>query len=322
MCASMNFQPDILKQCWFLAGPTAVGKSKVSLELAQRLNAEVISMDSMAIYRRMDVGTAKPSAAEQAVVRHHLIDVIDPDQEYSVADYVHHARSAAEDILARQKVPLFVGGTGLYLRSILRGVFQGPEADWDLRRDLERVISERGVNFLHDELRSIDPVTAERLHPNDTRRVIRAMEVFRATGQPLSTLHGEQALPAKERPDKVFWLEPQRDWLHQRVNQRVDQMMSDGLLEETRQLLQQEPPPGRTARQAIGYRELIEHLERNLPLVEAIEQIKTVTRQFAKRQHTWFRNLEECRALSVCPHDSATVIVEKLIQVGCTGRHS
>lgn len=311
----MNFDNELLKQCWFLAGPTAVGKSATSLILAQQIGAEVISMDSMAIYRKMDIGTAKPDASERAVVPHHLIDLVDPHQEFSVAEYVRHAQHAAADVAQRGRIPLFVGGTGLYLRSFLRGVFEGPEADWDLRTALQKELDKYGPVWLHKQLALVDAVTAERLHVNDTRRVIRAIEVFRLTGKPLSEQHDQSPKPPADRPQAVFWLDPPRDWLHERVNLRVDKMMNAGLLQETRDLLRMLPAPGRTARQAIGYRELIGHIENDEPLEAAVEQIKTGSRQFAKRQHTWFRNMEECKSVPLAANDRPEQIAARIIHM-------
>src|SRR5579872_885279 len=174
----MQFDLAILKQCWFLAGPTASGKSAAGCELAGLLNAEIIALDSMSLYRGMDVGTAKPDAAAQRRVPHHLVDVLDPHEEYSLAEYVGAAERAAHEIVARGRVPLFVGGTGLYLRGVLRGVFEGPPADWDLRRELEGLARREGNEALHARLRRIDPRLADRLPAADVRRVIRGIEVF------------------------------------------------------------------------------------------------------------------------------------------------
>jgi tRNA dimethylallyltransferase len=305
---------ESIRHCWFLAGPTAGGKTAVSLELAKLLDAEVVSMDSMAIYRGMDIGTAKPSPQEQQQVPHHLIDIVDPHQEFSVSEYVAHAGRVVDEILSRRRVPLFVGGTGLYLRSILRGVFEGPPANWQLRHELQQQAEAKGNDWLHSELRNVDAETAQRLHPNDVRRIIRAIEVFRVVGQPLSKLHRQTPRPNEERPARVVWIEPPRDWLHERINRRVDQMVKQGLLDETRKLLATDPPPGRTARQALGYREIISHLEGGVPLDEAIEQIKTGTRQFAKRQHTWFRNLEECSAVEIQGDETPNSLAQRILQ--------
>lgn len=303
----------LLQKCWFLAGPTASGKTATALELAGRLNAEIVSMDSMAIYRRMDIGTAKPNANEQNQVPHHLIDVVEPCEEFSVADYVQRATTVAREIMERGCTPLFVGGTGLYLRSMLRGVFDGPAADWGLRHELSESLKEHGNEWLHQQLQNVDATTAARLHPNDTRRVIRAIEVFRVTGAPLSEQQNHEPMPAEQRPQAVLWIEPPRAWLHDRINRRVALMMQEGLSAETEQLLAESPPPGRTARQALGYREIISHLEDGQPLDECVEQIKTGTRQFAKRQHTWFRNLEECTSVSIQGDESVERLAEMMI---------
>jgi tRNA dimethylallyltransferase len=306
----MSPPTHLLRNCWFLAGPTAVGKTAIALSLARQLNAEIVSMDSMAIYRRMEIGTAKPTSSERAQVPHHVIDVVNPDEEFSVSEYVEHSWAAIVDIVDRGMTPLFVGGTGLYLRSMLRGVFDGPEADWDLRRELEQQLAERGAEWLHAELRKVDEVTAARLHHNDARRVVRAIEVFRVTGVPLSQQQNHPPLPPDQRPAAVLWINPPRAWLHDRINRRVEIMMELGLLEETQLLLQESPPPGRTARQALGYREIIAHLEGSQPLDKCVKQIKTGTRQFAKRQHTWFRGLEECRSVSIQGDESVSELTQ------------
>lgn len=308
----MTLPTSILRKCWFLAGPTAVGKTNVSFQLADVLGAEIISMDSMAIYRTMDVGTAKPSVEERNRVPHHLVDVVEPHEEFSVADYLTLCEVAVAEILDRGRVPLFVGGTGLYLRSLLRGVFSGPEADWTLRAELEEQSRVNGNAWLHRQLQDIDPSSAEKLHANDVRRVIRAIEVHRKTGRPLSELHDESARSEDERPQCAVWLEPPRDWLYERIDRRVDQMMAEGLLDEVRRLLSSRPTASKTARQALGYRELIDHLEGRCCLEVAIDQIKTGTRQFAKRQHTWFRGLVECQSIPVSGCESAEQIVSAI----------
>ena len=310
----MKFPADLLKQCWILAGPTAAGKTATALRLADRLNAEILSMDSMAVYRGMDIGTDKPDISVRAAVRHHLIDLADPHQDFSVAEYADAALSAVQDVIGRGHIPLFSGGTGLYLRAILRGLFDGPPADWSIRRRLEQLAQQHGPRYLHDRLQDIDPRSAARLHVNDQRRIIRALEVHAVTGIRLSEQQHNLPRPRNEQPAAVLWLEPPRSWLRVRIDHRVDRMMSRGLLDETQKLLSVKPAPGRTARQALGYRELIAHLEGGLPLNESVEQIKTRTRQFAKRQHTWFRNLQECRSVPTSGRESADELADRLFQ--------
>ena len=315
----MRFGPDLLRRCWFLAGPTACGKSDVGVELAERMTArlggggEIVSLDSMTLYRRMDIGTAKPSAEQRRRVPHHVFDILEPSQEFSVAEYLAAAERACFEIVSRGNIPLFVGGTGLYLRSLLRGVFEGPAADDELRQRLEADAAAQGAAALHERLRELDTPTAERLHPNDIRRVVRALEVINLTDQPLSAQHREDPLPLDQRPANVYWLAPPREWLYRRINDRVDAMMVGGWLDEVRSLLKEPQSLSHTAGQALGYKELIEHLQGRLTLSDTVTRIQTRTRQFAKRQHTWFRNLEECVAVPISGDESATELAEQLL---------
>jgi tRNA dimethylallyltransferase len=309
----MQFDSTLLKQCRFLAGPTGCGKSEAALALAQQIDVEIVALDSMSLYRGMDIGTAKPSPSMQQLVPHHLIDVIEPHEEYSVADYVSAAAVLCSEIVARGKIPLFVGGTGLYLRAVLRGVFEGPAADWEFRRRLELEAASHTPEFLHRRLCDVDPTSAERLHPNDQRRVIRALEVFHITGRPLSEQQTERPAPPHEQPRHVHWLSPPRDWLRQRIDARVLAMIDAGLVDEVRRLLLAALPMSRTARQALGYKEIIDHLDGRATLDEAIETIQRRTRQFAKRQHTWFRNLEECTAVEITGREQPDELAERLL---------
>lgn len=328
----MTFPTELLLKCWFLAGPTASGKTAAALELAERINAEIVALDSMTLYRGMDIGTAKPTADEQSRVQHHLIDVADPREEFSVADYIFAARNACLEISHRGRIPLFTGGAGLYLRAILRGVFEGPSADWSLRRRLEETARIDGSRVLHDRLTRIDADTARRLHPNDERRIIRALEVFELTGQPLSVFQRHGPKPIDQRPRHVYWLSPPRDWLYGRIDARVDQMFADGLLREACNLVEHRGPLSHTARQALGYKEIIDWLEaetdfgnpspddspqsiRSESEKNLVELIKTRTRQFAKRQLTWFRNLEECRALELSGDQPAADVADMILRM-------
>jgi tRNA dimethylallyltransferase len=314
----MHIPPVILKRCWFLAGPTAVGKTAVGIELARRIDAEIVCLDSMTLYRGMDIGTAKATAEERSQVPHHLLDVISPHEKFSVAEYLAAANTVCEEILARGRTPLFVGGTGLYLRSVLRGVFQGPTADWNLRERLESAVKTHGEAWLHEQLTQVDLASAKRLHPRDLRRVIRAIEVFELTGKPLSEQQQQPALPMDQRPTHVFWLSPPRDWLYQRIDQRVVAMFAGGFLAEVRGLQSLTRPLGRTARQALGYKEILDWLERTQdfdaphPPPDVVRQIQTRTRQFAKRQHTWFRNREECQEVEIDGTETAADLADKI----------
>jgi tRNA dimethylallyltransferase len=311
----MRFETQLLRQCWFLAGATATGKTATGIVLAQRINAEIISLDSMSIYRGMDIGTAKPSPEEQRGVPHHLIDILDPHEDFSVADYLAAAEQACRGILDRSRVPLFVGGTGLYLRAILRGVFEGPSADPGIRERLEAFAKEHSPEQLHQRLAQVDALAAKRLHPQDVRRVIRALEIFEITGRPASEQQDEGPLPESERPSRVFWLSPPRSWLHHRINTRVDAMFAAGLVEEVQSLMQQPRGLGRTALQALGYKEVITHLRGESSLPVTIDQVKTRTRQFAKRQETWFKNLVECHPLSITRQESPETVAEEFLRL-------
>ncbi len=312
----MKIEAEILQQCWFLAGPTACGKTAVSLELAQRINAEIIALDSMTLYRGMNIGTAKPSPAEFAVVPHHLFDMLDPHQDFSVADYVTAAKQCCRDILSRGRVPLFVGGAGMYLRAVLRGVFDGPAADLKFREQLESVAAEEGATALHTRLVHLDAVTAARLHPHDTRRVIRALEVFHVTGRPISEQQAERPPSAETRSKHILWLDRPRAELHQRINDRVVEMFAAGLIDEVRQLSVSPLGLGRTARQALGYKEVLDWMEAGGgSITEIMDTVQTRTRQFAKRQVTWFRNLEECQAVAISGSESPVTMAERLLAI-------
>ena len=307
----MQFDIAMLRKCWFLAGPTACGKTSASLILSERIGAEIVALDSMSLYQGMDVGTAKADADERRRVPHHLLDVIRPHEEFSLAEYVEAADRTCRGIVDRGRVPLFVGGTGLYLRGVLRGVFEGPAADWNLRRRLE-TDAEAGQD-LHRRLAEVDSASAQRLHPNDLRRIVRALEVFELTGRPASELQQQSPLPEPDRPANVYWLSPPRDWLYRRIDARVEQMLTEGLVDEVTQLLESPRPMSRTARQALGYREIIEHLRGDCTLEDAVTRIQINTRQFAKRQHTWFRNLEECCEIPITGMESPEEIVERIL---------
>ncbi len=269
------------------------------MELAGRIGAEIVSLDSIALYRGMDIGTAKPSVQDRREVPHHLIDILDPHEEFSLAQYIEAAGRVAAEISGRGRQVLFVGGTPLYLKGLLRGVFQGPPADWELRRRLADEARQHGDVWLHEHLAAIDPVAAARLHPNDTRRLIRAIEVFEKLGRPISEWQRQFEIERPAEQCRVFVLDWPREELYARIDRRVEQMFSAGLVEEVRQLLAAPRPLGRTARQAVGYREVIEHLDGHRGLSETVELVRRHTRQLAKRQCTWFRSLSECRFIVV-----------------------
>ena len=281
--------------CWYLSGPTASGKTKVGVALARRLGAEIISLDSMAIYRDMDIGTAKPTDEELGGMPIHLTDIVDPSEEYSLAKYVAAAHEKITEIHNRGRRVLFIGGTPLYLKGMLRGIFEGPPANKEFRTALEQKVQGKQPEFLHKMLKKIDPLSAKRLHPNDIRRVIRALEVYELTGRPISEFQKQFENGVSAAECNVYVLQWPREVLYARIDKRVDTMMYDGFLDEVKRLTERKLPISQTARQALGYRELLDYLDGKLKFPQAVEQIKQNTRNFAKRQETWFRSLSECR---------------------------
>ena len=283
------------QRLWFLIGPTASGKTSVGLEVAERAGAEILSLDSMAIYRGMDIGTAKPTAAEQARVPHHLIDLAEPHEAFSTGRYVEAAEAAIADVAGRGRLPLFVGGTALYLKAMTEGLFDGPSADWPLRNRLKAEAAEHGSPALHERLRAVDPAAADRIHPNDLRRIIRALEVHQATGRPISEQQTQFGSPTARYECIVAGLRRDRAELYGRIDRRVDAMFAQGLVDEVRALLASPKGISHAAAQFVGYREVIAHLRGEWTLDDAREKIKTRTRQFAKRQLSWFRHIPGIR---------------------------
>ena len=298
---------------WYLTGPTASGKTAVGLEIARRLGAEIVSLDSMSVYRGMDIGTAKPAATDRAAVPHHLLDIVDPSQDFSLAEFVALAHQTVAEIRQRGREVLMVGGTPLYLKSLLRGLYQGPPPDWEFRRAIEAEIREVGLSALRERLEMVDPLSAQKLHPNDQRRMIRALEVYRQTGQPIS--HQQVQFEDGLRPEecKVFCLVWPREELHRRIDARVERMFSAGLVDEVRGLVTRYGGLSRTASQAVGYREVLEHLSGNFDLPTTIERVKHATHQFARRQETWFRGLQECRFVPQVKGWEAGAVAEEIV---------
>lgn len=312
-----TLHPNIL-DCWFLTGATASGKTATSLLLAEALDAEIISLDSMSIYRGMDIGTAKPTTEDQARIPHHLIDLVDPTETFSVSQYRDRAHEKIDELRSRGKSVLFVGGTPLYLKSLLRGIFEGPPADWEFRREIEAEIADHGIGVLHERLKMIDPLSAHKLHPNDQRRMIRALEVYRATGQPISHLqtHFEEAHATEDC--RVFALHWERPLLHERIDQRVESMFEQGLTQEVEGILRDYGELSHTAAQAVGYQEVISHLNGDHPLEQSVDTVKQRTRQFARRQETWFRALKECRWVERTLDDQPEALVDEILKAGAT----
>jgi tRNA dimethylallyltransferase len=284
-----------MKKVIILLGPTGVGKTGASLLLARKLGTEIIGSDSMQIYRGMDIGTAKPTLGERAEVRHHMIDIVDPSESFSTGQYIEKVVPIIEDLHAKGKIPLIVGGTGLYIKAVTRGIFSGPSADWNLRDSLLEIEEdERGSLYAY--LSVIDPEAAAKIEKKDTRRIVRAIEVKMKSGEKISLLQKMCTQPLPYEFIKIG-LSRERKELYRMIEERVDRMVASGLREEVVRLLGMNP--GRTPLQAIGYKEFALHIKSGITLEEAVALVKRNTRRYAKRQFTWFRKEEGIRWLDI-----------------------
>lgn len=307
--------PMLVEKAIVLTGPTASGKSSIAIALAEKIDGEIISLDSIAVYCGMDIGTAKPREAEMRRVPHHLVNLVEPTEDFSVACYMREAHAKVQQIQQRGRTPIFVGGTPMFLKGILRGFDPGPPADWEFREAVETDVRRHGIDALRRRLRQVDPLAEHRIDPQDKRRMIRALEVARETGTPIS--HRQVQFNRETTADtcNVFSLAWPRDQLHARINRRVDQMFQCGLVDEIRSLLRRHGQLSRTASQAVGYREVIAWLAETSPenhaessMNELMENVAAHTRQLARRQETWFRSFSEIRPLAVQePLDTETI---------------
>lgn len=290
MHASNNTQTKPL--AIFIMGPTASGKTDLAVELVERLNAEIISVDSAMVYKGMDIGSAKPSAEELARAPHRLIDICDPADPYSAARFRDDALREMEDIVSQGKTPLLVGGTMLYYKALLEGMHNLPDSNPEVRANLQQRLESEGLASLHQKLAKIDPESASRIHENDPQRTLRALEVYEITGKPLSQLHAEQEQNDFPYQTLQIALAPDdRSYLHQRIEKRFHQMMEQGFLQEVESLYERgDLHPDLPSIKSVGYRQMWQYLEGELPLEEAIERGIIATRQLAKRQFTWLRS--------------------------------
>lgn len=271
-----------------ILGPTAVGKTDLSLNIAKKIKGEIISADSMQIYKKMDIGTAKITLEERKIIPHYMLDIIEPSQEYSVADYQKEVDKLIPQIIKKNKMPILVGGTGLYIKATVKGfLFPEMKSDLNLREKLEKEAQNYGNNHLHEKLAKIDPKLANKLHPNDLRRIIRGIEVYQQTGKTLTYFKEKQAEKKDRYHNLKIGLIRDRNELYERINQRVDIMIKEGLIDEVKNLLNYNLSA--TAKQGLGYKEILAYLEENYDLTEAIRLLKRNTRHFAKRQITWFK---------------------------------
>jgi tRNA dimethylallyltransferase len=295
-------------------GVTASGKGRLAFDLAKATNAEIVSVDSMKVYRRMDIGTAKPSEDIRRQVKYHLINVVEPSESFSVGTFLELAQEAIADITSRGKNIIAVGGTALYIKALLYGLFEGPGCNEAIRQQLRNEAQTNGLDTLHKRLEQIDPVAAANIHPNDAKRIIRALEVHAITGKPISSFQ------------KQFDAEPSDDWLviglradkteeNKRINARVKKMIEQGLVEEVERLLAEEKPLSKQARCAIGYAEIIEHLSGKTSLDDAVELIKKNTRRLAKGQRTWFKTFRNVNWLNLDVDESPESIFARTMRL-------
>jgi tRNA dimethylallyltransferase len=271
-----------------ICGPTGVGKTAVGIQLAEKLDGEIISADSMQIYRYMDIGTAKPTADEQSRIPHHMIDIVDPDENFDAVRFAEMARDKVMQLHQRGVMPLVVGGTGLYIKALLQGLFQSNPVDPKTRERLMKEAVENGSGILYDRLKRVDPDTADRLHPNDSYRIIRALETIESTGRSISEHQQEHGFSDEPFNALKIYLRIDRQKLYERIDKRVDMMIEEGLVDEVKKLLAMSYSADLKSMQSIGYRHMVEFLAEQLPWDECVRTLKRDTRRFAKRQFTWF----------------------------------
>ena len=297
-------KPKVIVIC----GPTASGKTALSIELAKKINGEIISSDSMQIYKDMDIGTAKPSKEEMQGIKHYLLDFVEPSQRYSVADFKKDAEKAIEEILSKGKVPIIVGGTGLYVDSLIYGIeYQNIQFNEQYRAELEKRVEQEGLEKLYDEAKKIDPQAMEKISSNDQKRILRVLEIYKATGKNKTEQEAESRKNGVKYDYKVFAINMDREKLYERINKRVDIMIEQGLIQEVKELLQKydEFP---TAMQGLGYKEVVQYLQRTISKEEMINKVKMETRRYAKRQITWFKKNKQ--TIWIGPHDLQRILDE------------
>lgn len=305
-----------MKPMVVVTGPTAVGKTELSIQLAQKLDGEIISADSMQIYQKMDIGTAKIRKEEMDGIPHHLIDVLDPSEEFNVARFQEMAKDALAGIYRRGRIPLIVGGTGFYIQGLLYDIdFTKEEQDFRYRENLQKKAKEEGAQAIHKMLQAVDPASAQKIHPNNIKRVIRALEFYHLNGRKISE-HNEQE-SRKESPYRFayFVLNQNRTTLYERINHRVDLMLEAGLVEEVRRLKEAGYGKNLVSMQGIGYKEVLDYLDGKMTLEETADQIKKDTRHFAKRQLTWFGREKEVIMIDKDKYETEEEILEHMLGI-------
>ncbi|MCQ2482822.1 MAG: tRNA (adenosine(37)-N6)-dimethylallyltransferase MiaA [Clostridia bacterium] len=295
-----------------ICGPTASGKSSLALNLCEKTQGELISCDSMQIYKYFDIGTAKATYQEQMQVKHHMIDIVEPDQSYSVNDYCNDCYKVIDSLLNQMKLPVICGGTGQYVKTLCEGIkYTNEEVDEAIVKDLYEEYEHNGIDDLYKRLEAVDSIAASKIHPNDTRRVIRALSLYIATGKTFTEWNNQSMTEGPKYPFKVFAIDMDRSILYDRINRRVDMMIEDGLLEEVDRILKMNIPTGSTSMQAIGYKEFIDYFNGSVTLDEAIYQIKLRSRHYAKRQLTWYRYMSNIIYLDF--NDSTEQNIERIL---------
>ncbi|MDR4499059.1 MAG: tRNA (adenosine(37)-N6)-dimethylallyltransferase MiaA [Candidatus Scalindua sp.] len=301
----------MLHTLWILTGTTASDKTDIGFHTAQAIQGEIISADSMLIYRGMDIGTAKPSQEMRKSIFHHLIDIVDPWESYSVGKYVEDAEEVICTLHKKKKHFIIVGGSPLYIKGIREGIFRSPEADWKVREELEALAKEKGNLYVHGILEKIDPVTAGKLHPNNLRRIIRAIEVYKKTGKQMSQL--QELYGKKKKNCKIVCITREREELYRRINKRVETMFEKGLVDEVQSLIDNPHGLSRQAEQALGYKEVVRYLKGKCTVDEAKEMLKANTRRFSKRQMTWFRSFSNILWLEVKEDERPEAVSERVL---------
>ncbi len=295
-----------------IVGPTAVGKTFLSELLATQLPIEIVSADSRQIYRYMDIGTAKPEPQFRQRVMHHFIDIRNPDEYYSAGLFGREARQVIDQIFNHGRIPLVVGGSGFYIKALVDGIFEEPFKDEAVRHELNAQLQKLGLAALYQHLQQIDPIYAKKISPNDRQRILRALEVYQITGKPFSFFHQQKTEPAAFTP--IFWgITMERAALYQRINQRVDQMLKNGLIDEVKQLLKMGYAPTLNALNTVGYKEVIQFLQKELDFSTMVEQIKRNTRRYAKRQLTWFRADSRIQWFEIQNKSDFELLAQKII---------
>ncbi len=296
-----------------LVGPTAIGKSRIAIEVAKALGTEILTADSRQVFRGMDIGTDKPTLMERQGIPHQLIDLVEPDQHFTVGDYRQHATTAIDKVHKQGQIPLIAGGTGLYIRALLHGLWEGPPANWEFRKHLSLQVQEKGSAYVHQQLSRVDPVLAQHVHPNDYVKIQRGLEVYQALGIPLSEVHRTHSFQETPYQSLVIGLTMDREHLYRRIESRVELEIDKGLIQETERLLDQGFPRSLSSMTSLGYRQIAGFLAGEYSYDEAICLLKRDTRHFAKRQLTWFRREPTTQWLQVEQEEAATHVSERIL---------